>query len=72
MFWKDFFEITKKIDRNKYHICCEVHQDMTECEWSIYRKDMSLEEYWSPENKAILTSKLNTEQELIDFCKKEK
>lgn len=70
MFWKDFFEITKKLDRNKYHIYCGIY-NITECEWSIYRKDMSSEEYFSPENKAILTSKLNTEQELIDFCKKE-
>lgn len=71
MFWKEFYKITKELDRNKYHICCEVHQDMIGCDWYIFRKDMSFEDYWSSDNKPILTSKLNTEQELIDFCEKE-
>lgn len=67
MTYKEFFKVTKNLDRNKYHTCCSVKDDFENCEWVIYRKDMSWEEYWSSNNKAILDSKINTDEDLMNF-----
>lgn len=69
MTYKEFFKVTKNLDRNKYHTCCSVKDDFENCEWVIYRKDMSWEEYWSSNNKAILDSKINTDEDLMNFIK---
>ena len=66
--YKEFFKITKNLDREKYHTCCSVKSDYTYCDWWIYRKDMSFDEYWSPNNKALLSSESNSDLDLIDFC----
>lgn len=69
MTYKEFFKVTKNLDKNKYHTCCSVKDDLENCEWVIYRKDMSWEEYWSSNNKAILDSKINTDEDLMNFIK---
>ena len=69
MEFKEYYKLTKKLNRNKYHDCCSINQDMKTCEWVIYRKDMPWEEYISNQNKPILNSKINTKQDLIDFIK---
>lgn len=51
-----FQSIIKLLNREKYHVCRELDVDGNIKEWSIYRKDMDMEEYFSDENKAILTS----------------
>lgn len=63
-----FFEITRNLNRDKFHTCCEMKLDGINCDWYIFRKDMSWEEYWSEDNKPILTSIMDTEQDLIEFC----
>lgn len=68
MNYKEFMSITKTLDRNKYHTCCSLLPDMETCEWVIFRKNMPLDEYWSSENKPILDSKVNSKEELIEFC----
>lgn len=71
MTYKEFLKLVDKLDRNKYHICCEI-KDMETCHWVIFRKDMSFEEYWSENNKAILDSNVNSDDELIEFVNKNK
>ena len=66
MNYKEFFKITDKLDRNKFHTCCEI-VDTNICNWVIFRKDMPYEEYWSANNRPVLNSKVNTKQDLIDF-----
>ena len=57
----DFEEIVKHIDKNKYHINRALRFDKNNkpylAEWSIFRKDMSAEEYFDATNLAILSSK---------------
>lgn len=69
MRYKEFFKITCNLDRNKYHTCCSIKEDMENCDWVIYRKDMSFEEYFSPKNKPLLNSKTHTKKDLMEFCK---
>lgn len=73
---KEFEKAVKKIDHNKYHICREVGYVSGEFglkKWSIFRKDMSVEEYFSAENLEVLSSeKGNTLEDIINFAKKEK
>lgn len=70
MKYKEFFKITDNLDRNKYHTCCSIKEDMENCDWVIYRKDISFEEYFSPENRPLISSKTHTKEDLIEFCKK--
>lgn len=57
----EFEKIVKTLDENKYHICRSMMFNAEEgpyiAEWVIFRKDMSTEEYFSPKNLAILSSK---------------
>ena len=57
----EFEKVIKNLDKNKYHICRSMIIDLEKGpyidEWSIFRKDMSVEEYFSPNNLAILSSK---------------
>lgn len=52
-----FHNIIKPINRDKFHIYRELNNQGNIAKWSIYRKDMSIEDYFSEENKAILTEK---------------
>lgn len=70
MKYKEFLKITDNLDRNKYHTCCSIKEDMENCDWVIYRKDMSMEEYFSPENKPLLSSETHTKEDLIEFCRR--
>lgn len=67
--YREFMKITENVDRNKYHICCSIKEDLWHCEWTIFRKDMSFEEYWSENNRPILSSKTNSIEDLVKFCK---
>lgn len=69
MKYKEFLKITDNLDRNKYHTCCSIKEDMENCDWVIYRKDMSVEEYFSPKNKPLISSNTHTKEDLIEFCK---
>ena len=52
-----FHNIIKPINRDKFHTYRELNNQGNIAKWSIYRKDMSIEDYFSEENKAILTEK---------------
>ena len=52
-----FQDIIRPLNRDKFHICRELNNQGNISKWSIYRKDMSIEDYFSEENKAILTEK---------------
>ena len=52
-----FHNITKPVNRDNFHICRELNNQGNISKWSIYRKDMSTEDYFSKENNAILTEK---------------
>lgn len=69
---KEFEELVKKIDRKKYHVNRSIafKEDGKAYidSWNIYRKDMSNEEYYSPENLAILSSNYgNTLEDIKKF-----
>ena len=72
---KEFEELVKKIDRNKYHIGRELTfspEGFYISNWSIFRKDMPSTEYFSENNTAILSSaKGNTIEDIKEFMKKE-
>lgn len=73
---KKFEDLVKKIDKNKYHICRTLMFDDNNIryisEWAIFRKNMSKEEYFSPENLAILSSHYgNTLEDIKKFIKEE-
>lgn len=57
----EFENLIKKLDKNKYHIFRALQFDKNNkpylAEWSIFRKDMSAEEYFDATNLAILSSK---------------
>lgn len=48
---------TGAIPYELFHICRELNNQGNISKWSIYRKDMSTEDYFSKENNAILTEK---------------
>ena len=56
----EFENLVKKLDKNKYHInrCLKFNDNYEPylAEWSIFRKDMSTEEYFNPNNLAVLSS----------------
>lgn len=71
MDFKEFEEVVKKLDKNKYHIGRIVgtgkNGNLKIEKWDIFRKDMSEEEYYDSKNLVILSSdKGNT----IDDIKK--
>lgn len=70
---KMFQKMINKLNRDKFHICISLndYKDLTNFDWIIFRKDMPLEEYFSPENKPVLDSKNNTIEELLEFLKSE-
>lgn len=57
----EFEKLVKKLDKNKYHIFRALQFDKNNkpyiAEWSIFRKNMSTEEYFSPKNLSVLSSK---------------
>ena len=69
---REFEELVKKIDTKKYHVSrtlefSEVFGPYIS-EWAIFRKDMSLEEYFDPSNLAVLSSAHgNTLDDIKDF-----
>lgn len=72
---KEFEELVKKIDRNKYHVGRELTfspEGFYISNWSIFRKDMPSTEYFSEDNTAILSSaKGHTIEDIKEFLKKE-
>lgn len=70
MDFKKFEEVIKGIDKKKYHVGRTIAFDENNnpyiSQWDIFRKDMSTEEYFSPENLAILSSRNNNTLEDIE------
>ena len=70
----EFENIVKKLDKNKYHInrTLGFNNDgkMYLEKWSIFRKDMTTEEYFSPENLVVLSSEHNNTIEDIEKLNK--
>lgn len=76
MDFKEFEKLVKKIDKNKYHVSRTLQFSETGAyisEWAIFRKDMSLEEYFCEENLAVLSSANgNTLEDIENFIKETK
>lgn len=72
---KEFEELVKKIDRNKYHVSRELTfspEGFYISNWSIFRKDMPSIEYFSKNNTAVLSSaKGHTIEDIKEFLRKE-
>lgn len=70
-----FENVVKKINKNKYHISRSIRFDKNGnpyiSEWYIYRKDMSINEYFDSKNKSILSSIYNNTLEDIENLIKE-
>ena len=70
--WQLFEKIIYNLDKKKYHISRELDENRYIRAWSIYRQDIPVEEYFSPNNKPILNSTDNDIFDLIDFVKEQK
>ena len=66
MFLKNEEKIRKMLGKN-YHLSVS-----SEGEWFLYRKYDDWDSYTCPNNKAIMTSETNTEDELLKFAKEHK
>ena len=62
---KHEWKIRNMLDIKKYHL----HTN-SDGEWSLFRFYDDFNEYMSPDNKPIMTSKTHTEKELLKFAKK--
>lgn len=69
--WQLFERIINDLNKKKYHICRELDENGYIKSWIIFKQDMPLEEYFSPDNKAILSSKYNDIFDLINFVKEQ-
>ena len=67
-----FEEFIKDLDIKKYHICRELDADGYIKNWTIFRKDMPIDEYFSAENQALLTSERNSILDLKKFIREQK
>ena len=71
---RKFEELVKKINHEKYHVSrtlefSEVFGPYIS-EWAIFRKDMSIEEYFDPSNLAVLSSAHgNTLEDIEEFIR---
>lgn len=70
--YKTFYNLVKDLDRKKFHLGVSLDEKGYVHFWAIYRKDMSVEEYFSAENKPLLTSKENDIFDLLNFIKEQK
>ncbi len=66
MFLKNERKIRKMLGKN-YHLSVS-----SEGEWLLFRKYDDWDKYTNPNNKAIMTSETNTEDELLKFAKEHK
>lgn len=73
---EEFENIVKKLDKKKYHIGRSLkfneNGEPYIAEWSIFRKDMTTEEYFNARNLAVLSSKKgNTIEDIKKLIKDE-
>ena len=73
----EFEKAVKGLDKHKFHInrtlgfndYGKLHLEL----WSIFRKDMSTEEYFDPKNLVVLSSENgNTAEDIDNLIKEEK
>ena len=57
----------KKYTKDKYHLC--IKTDLEKNEWTLYRRYIDQDVYFSQDNKAIMTSETNTIEELEKYLK---
>lgn len=74
---KEFENVVKKLDRNKYHVGRTLgfadNGELYISKWDIFRKDMSDKEYFDSKNLAVLSSeKGDTIEDIENFINKEK
>lgn len=74
---KEFEDVVKKIDKKKYHVGRSLAFDdkgnIYLEKWDIFRKDMSMEEYFDRKNLAILSSENgNTIEDIKNLIKEGK
>lgn len=70
--YKLFNKMIEDLDRKKYHFGVSLDAKGYVYSWAIYRKDMSAEEYFSEDNKPLLTSEENNILDLMNFIKEQK
>ena len=58
-------ELNSILDSNYFHIYTSIQENKVE--WSIYYKNLSEKEYYSNENKPLLTSKENTISDIYEL-----
>lgn len=77
MDFMEFEKVIKGIDKTKYHVgrtlSFNENGEAYISKWDIFRKDMSTEEYFSPENLAVLSSNNNnTIEDIEEFIRGQK
>lgn len=70
--YKAFYNLVKDLDNKKFHFGACLDENGYVKNWSIYRKNMSIEEYFSEDNKPLLTSEENNILDLMNFIKEQK
>lgn len=65
---KNEFKIRKLLG-NKYHLSISYESDWENPKWVLFKKIDDLYAYYSEDNKAIMSSETNTEDELYKFAK---
>ena len=69
--YKLFYRMTDGLNKKKFHFGVTLDPNGYIESWSIYRKDMPLERYFSTENKPLLTSTKNDIFDLLNFIKEQ-
>lgn len=69
--YKLFYRMTDGLNKKKFHFGVTLDPNGYIESWSIYRKDMPLEQYFSTENKPLLTSTKNDIFDLLNFIKEQ-
>lgn len=70
--YKAFYNLVKDLDSKKFHLGTCLDENGYVKNWSIYRQDMSVEKYFSEDNKPLLTSEENNILDLMNFIKEQK
>lgn len=73
---EDFEKVVEKIDKKKYHVGRSLGFDsdgkMHLEKWDVFRKDMTIDEYFDEKNLAILSSDNgNTLEDIEELIRKE-
>lgn len=66
---EQLLKIQKEIDKTMYHLTVTLKDELW-CEWSLYFYYPDIKDYFSSNNRSILTSEVDSLTDLIDYLMK--